>query len=112
MELEAHAGPRLHVPHPRQKQRRDHLAIGNGSLADAAGDLFQQSLARGLFQQPHQRLDVVGQAHDLRPGRDLLRGHRRQFLQKAELGSPRPGSGGGGQELTTAGCARHGDHPP
>ena len=57
VELEPDARPRLHVPHPGQQQRRQHLAVRQ-PLLDPRADLFEQLVARGVFDEPDERLDV------------------------------------------------------
>jgi hypothetical protein len=70
VELETHAGTRLHVAHSGKLQRGEDVLIRQ-PVADARGHLLDQLLARRVFQHPHQRLDVRFQRYDLRPDRRL-----------------------------------------
>ena len=57
VELEADRRPRLDVLHAGQQQRGQQLAIAQ-ALVNPAGDFFEQPVARRLFDQPHERLDL------------------------------------------------------
>jgi hypothetical protein len=68
MELETDRGPRLHVAHACQQERGQNFCVGRAAV-NPGGHLFQQPIARRLFQQPHQRFDLRPQLHDPRVGR-------------------------------------------
>ena len=87
VEFEAHR-PRLHVTHAGQQQRGQHFAIARAAF-DAAGDFFEQPVARRFFQQAHQRFDFRLKAHDLRV--DLPRPRPRRPASCVEMpGRPSP----------------------
>ncbi len=77
MELEPHARPRLDVPHPRQQQGGQHLAVRR-PLADPFGYPLHDTVTRRVLDQAHQRFDLRYQADTLGVHAGLVRRNRRQ----------------------------------
>ncbi len=84
LELVADAGPRLHVAHPGQEQRREHVAVGR-ALPHPGGHLLQEPLARGLLQEADEGLDLGLEAHHLRVEGRLVGRDRPELGQEAQV---------------------------
>ena len=87
VKLEADLRPRLHVAHAGQQQRGQHVAIAQARV-NPGGHFLQQLLARRVFQQPHDRLDLGLEPHDVRRALGLGGRDRPQVARKARSPSP------------------------
>ena len=85
--------PRLDVPHARQEQRRQHVAVRQ-PLLDPRPHLFKQLLARRLFEQPDERLDARIEADEI--GVELGVGGGDEPASYTEKGERAGGEGGRG----------------
>jgi hypothetical protein len=83
MELEPDR-TRLNRAHARQQQRREHFAVAHAA-ANAHPDLFEQPLARRLFQQTHERFAIGMQSDDARIERRLVVTDCRQSREEREI---------------------------
>ena len=95
MELEAD-GTRLDVADPGEQQGRDDLAIAQAT-ANPGAELLEDTIARRLFQQAHQRFDVGMEANGRRVQPGVGGGDRRQAGQKAQV--TQAGECAGGRQL-------------
>ena len=89
VELVADAGPRLHVAHPGQEQRREHVAVRR-ALPHPSGHLLQQPLARGLLQEADEGLDLGLEPDDLRVEGRLVGRDRPESGQEAQVAEAQP----------------------
>ena len=92
MKLEADGWPRLDVLHAGQQQRGQQLAIAQ-SLVNPIGNFFQQPVARRFFDEPHQRLDLRLQPHDVRRELRFGRRHGAKPREKPKVAKPQDGAG-------------------
>ena len=95
VEFVADAGPRLHVAHPGQQERRQHVAVSR-ALPHPCGHLLQQPRARGFLQQADEGLDPGLEPHHLRVegrlvGRDRPESGQEAQVAKAEQRAARRG---------------------
>ncbi len=96
MEFEANRRSRLNVAHARQEQRRQQLPVRQ-SVLDFDRRLLDDAFSRRLFEELHQRFDVVGEASDALIDLHFL---GREWPKCLEDAAQTEAAGGGCQKLS------------